>query len=285
MPKICLTLLLLTLATPVNALDVFDRHTPYWLRQATKDAQPLAEISAKQADGLKRLDAKLENPCLIIKTNEGHLAKALITWGFRKGQEKNVPVLLIERFVTYSGSGEVTSATGGNVMLFPGFQFNFDIGQVVPAGHGGDVEFTAGGLLKSTDEAKLYTLSGSALPPVGEEEAGAPTDHDGVIPEDFGGNWKVTIDGRWSGEMVLSVDDEGTVMGKYVSNETKSGYTVEGRVTKNVAHRMSMVIDFGNSKQVFESFLWTSDKSTMAGTTQVDTQRFGFVAHRVKSDK
>lgn len=271
-----------SLAPEASALDAFDRHTSFWLRTAVKDAMPLPEATQKQVEDLKRLDATLENPCLVIRTNGGNLTKALVSWGLRRTKDKVVTVLLLERYVTYTnGRNDVTSAAGTNVMLFPGFAFNFDIGQVVPVDSGADIVFTEGKTLKPVDKAEIFGLNGSAVPkaPAGQFD---PNANAGVVPEDFTGNWKLNTDGRWQADLQLSVDDEGTVSGKYVSAETKSSYALDGKITKTVPHRMKFLVDFGNSKQEFEAFLWTKDKSTLAGSTQIDTQRFGFLATREK---
>jgi hypothetical protein len=269
-------------ASPAFALDAFDRHTSTWLRAAVKDAMPWAEATAKQAEDLKRLDANTENPCLIIRTGEGNLTKALVSWGLRKGKDKVIPVLLIERYVTYTaGRNDVTSAAGGNVMLFPGFIFNFDIGQVVPEGQGGDVQFTEGKALKALEETQIFGLNGSALPKAAAGNgAFDPTANEGVVPADFAGVWKLNVDGRWKADLELKVDEEGVVTGKYISAETKSGYPLDGVIAKTVPHRIKFLVDFGASKQGFEGFLWTKDKNMFAGMVTMDAQRFGVVATR-----
>lgn len=277
--------LLLAAAGPALALDAFDRHTSFWLRTAVRDAKPVAELTQKDADGLKRLAEGIEHPAVIVKTNDGNLAKLLLNWGFRRSADRKVtPVLMIERYVTYTnGRGDLTCASGKNIMLFPGFGFNLDIGQVVPGGHGADLEFTASKTVKAVDKAEMFTLNGSVIPGGGDGGGGTdPTDHDGVIPEDFAGNWDLNVDGRWKAQLMISIDNEGTATGNYVSEETKSSYALTGRVSRTVPHRLTFEVDFGNgnSKQQYEAFLWTQKKATMAGSATLDTQRFGFVASR-----
>jgi len=283
LPLVLVTFFGLVAPRDAQALDAFDRHTSVWLRSAVKDAMPMVEATQKQIEDLKRLDANTENPCVIIRTNGGNLAKALVSWGLRRTKDKVVPVLLLERYVTYTnGRNDTTSAAGANVMLFPGFAFNFDIGQVVPLDGGADLVYTEAKSLKPVDKAELFGLSGSIVP---KAVAGQfdPNANQGVVPEDFAGSWKLNTDGRWQADLQLAVDDEGTVTGKYVSADTKSSYPVDGKITKTVPHRVKFMIDFGNSKQEYEAFLWTKDKSTLAGSTQIDTQRFGFVANREKA--
>lgn len=274
----CLALL----ATPeARAIDTFDRHTTFWLKQAVRDAQPREELSSGQAASLKSIGRAM-SPCIIIKTNNGHWAKALLSWGLRKGAGKTLPVLLIERYVTYDNDRpDLTLAAGKDVMLFPGFQFNFEIGQVVPEGQGGDVTFGDDKRLRPVGNAQMFGLDGSALPPAGEGEAYDPTDHEGVLPRDFGGLWRVDADGRWLGQWSLVVDEEGNVQGNYISEESKSSYPVRGQIA-GLPHRMTLEVDLANTTQTFEALLWTKDKSTMAGTTTLSERKFGFYARRVK---
>ncbi len=271
----------LAFAAATQAADLFDRHTTHWLKQAVGDQTGLAELSQQQAGKLKLLGAGIDQPCVIIKTDEENWAKALLTWGFRKGAEKPVPVLLIERFVTYQGErANQTAAVGKSVMLFPGFQFNFDIGQVVPDGQGGDVEFTSKGVLKPIGDARIYVLNGSQLPP---PAAGArphdPLDHEGVIPRDFAGTWRVSTDGRWNGTWEITVDDEGTVRGQFVSDDTQSSYPISGK-TSGLPHHAHLNVTFANSTLGIEAYLWTKDKSALAGTATLAGREFGFYALR-----
>ena len=76
-----------------------------------------------------------------------------------------MPIVVLERYVTYDRDrGDVTLAHGRNVMLFPGYEFDFDIGQVVPAGSGADLKFAADRQLAAIDKAKLHPVNGSVLP-------------------------------------------------------------------------------------------------------------------------
>jgi hypothetical protein len=48
------------------------------------------------------------------------------------------------------------------------------------------------------------------------------------------------------------------------------------------AHRIILEVELVNSHQAFEGYLWTTDKSTIAGTTTLSEQKFGFVARRAE---
>jgi hypothetical protein len=266
------------------SLDTFDRHVTFWLRQAVKDTQPIAELTSGQAASWKSLGRGF-SPCVIVKTHSGHWTKALVAWGLKRGDEGKVaPVLFIERYVTYDNDRpDLALASGKGVMLFPGFHFNFEIGQVVPEGQGGDVVFGEDKKLRPVGGAQVFALNGSLLPPAEAGEKYDPTAQEGVRPRDFAGTWQVDADGRWAGQWILIVEEDGAVQGSYVSDESKSVYPVRGQVS-GLPHRMTLDVELANTTQSFEAFLWTKDKSTMAGMTTLAERKFGFYAKRVKGE-
>ncbi len=152
------------------ALDEFDRHTSKLLREAAQKNAAVPTLSSGQASKLKTLGPRIEHACLVVRTTDGNWAKALVSWGFRKrkdakGKDGLVPIVVLERYVTYDRDrGDATLAHGRNVMLFPGYEFDFDIGQIVPAGSGADVRFTPQRLIEAIDMARLHPVDGSVLP-------------------------------------------------------------------------------------------------------------------------
>ncbi len=268
-------------ASFASAGDLFDRHSLAELKAATKEAKPLSDLSAATAAKWQPLSAKIDSPCLIVQTNDGHWAKALLSWGQRKvkGREQPLPVLVLERFVTYRGDREgLTTASGKEVMLFAGHSFSFDIGQVVPSGSGADIEFTDAGIVKPVGEAKLFGLNGSQLP-VADAAKPNPNDHEGVLPRDFAGTWKISIDGRWTGVWEIALNEQRNLVGKFVSDDTKSRYELYGKVS-NIPHEAKLEIDLANSQVSVDAFLFTTDKGTMAGTAVLAGRKFAFVATR-----
>ena len=164
-PLLSVFFLLALIAPRLSAADVFDRQTAPVLQKYAAAQQSRESLGLEEAARLKSLSPRLSTPAIVVRTGGDNWAKALVAWGFHKGPDKPIPVLLIERYVTYRGDrGNVTAANGGDVMLFAGFEFDFDIGQVVPQGHGGDVTLTRDGLLKPLGEARLYALNGPQLP-------------------------------------------------------------------------------------------------------------------------
>lgn len=269
----------------IEAADVFEQHAGPIIRRAFEtpaESKTVAQVTLNESARLKPLSANIGSPCVFVKTDEENWGKALVTWGLRKTADKPVQVLLIERYVTYRGDRpELTSAVGKDVMLFPGFAFNFDIGQVVPAGQGGDIEFTAEGALKVLDPAQLIALNGSRLPPV-DKSSGKPTDHEGVEPGDFAGTWKVDADGRWTGEWQIKIAENGRASGSFVSKDLQNTYEIVGQVA-GTPNNLKLDVFLANAQMQVDAYLWTTDKSTMAGTVSLTGRKFGFVATRVEA--
>ena len=264
----------------LDAADVFDRHALPELRKAIEGPGVTTQITLNDVAKIKPLSPLLSSPCVAIKTNSGNYAKALLGWGLRKGSDKPTPVVVIERFVTYRvDRPDLTTAASKDVMLFPGFGFNFDIGQVVPVDQGADVEFTAEGAFKPVGEAVLAVINGSMLAP---PEAGAKHDpfaSETIVPLDYAGSWKVDVDGRWKGEWDLKVDHEDRISGVFLSDELQNRYEVLGQVGQ-APHQLKLTITLANTHMLVDACLWTKDKSRMAGTVTMAGRKFGFVAER-----
>src|SRR6476661_1797450 len=101
---------------------------------------------------------------LVVRTNGDRLAKLLVLAAKQKvDADKAVPILLIERFVTYKeGEERQVLADGKNLSLFNGFRLSLDQGQVVPAEIGGDLRFVVDGdkvYAEPVGKAKLYVVT------------------------------------------------------------------------------------------------------------------------------
>jgi hypothetical protein len=271
-------------ATSSARADVFDDHTAYWLRRATADTKPLESLAMRDSLSLKSIGRGIGSPCIVVHTDDDNWTKALVTWGFRKGTNgERVPVVLIERFVNYRGDRQtITTAAGKDVMLFPGFGFNFDIGQVVPEGQGEDILCVAEGVLKPAAKSELFVLNGPAIPEPDPTTRPDPTSHTGVLPTDFAGAWKVRIDGRWEGVWELDVEER-RVFGRFISDETKSVYEISGKIAA-LPHNAKLSIELANASQSIDAFLWTKDKSAMAGFMLMANRKLGFYATRIKPE-
>ena len=271
-------------ATSTSRADVFDDHTAYWLRRAVAEAKPLESLAIENTQSLKSIGRGIFSHCIVVHTDDDNWTKALVTWGFRKSTDgTKVSVVLIERFVNYRGDRQtLTTAAGKDVMLFPGFGFNFDIGQVVPEGQGADIVCVAEGILKPTEKSRLFVLDGPALPEPDPSQRPDPTSHPGVVPTDFAGSWQVRIDGRWEGVWELDVEER-RVFGRFISDETKSVYEISGKIAA-LPHNAKMSIELANASQSIDAFLWTKDKSAMAGIMIMANRKLGFFATRIKPE-
>lgn len=283
-PRYCIAIfaalgLTVSAATPVFA-DAFDDHTGYWLKRAVDDGKPVEVLSMKDGLKLKSIGRGVSSPCVVVTTDEDNLTKAIVTWGYRKNSDgSKVPVALIEKFVTYRGERRnLTVSSGRDVMLFPGFSYNFDIGQVVPKGQGGDVECTDDGSLKPVGDAKLFALDGPATPEPEAKKYPDPNSHSGVLPTDFAGTWRVRIDGRWEGKWELDVEGR-QIYGRFISDDTKSVYEITGKISA-LPHNAKLDVELAQTDQAFDAYLWTKDKSAMAGTVIMADRRIGFFATR-----
>jgi len=282
---LCLSLVSL-LGPTVEGADVFERHDAKLVKNLAEQGEALKLVTMADAAKLKPLAPTIGTPCFVVRTDEGGYSKVLAAWGLKKGKEseKPMPVLLIERYVTYRGDRiDLTSATGKDVMLFPGFGFNLDIGQVVPEGQGADLIFTADGELVPGERAKLVALNGSQLPPADKTARRDPNDHEGVVAEDFSGTWKLNADGRWLGELDLKVTDIGKATGSFTSEESKNSYDITGQ-TGSTPHNLKLEVFLANTQLSMDGYLWTKDKSQMAGTVTMTGRKFGFVATRVPAN-
>jgi len=277
----------LALSAAVVSADVFELHTSQYLRKVSETAEGKTEISLSELHQLQPLSKTETTPVVVIKTSAGNWTKAAMTWAFRKTDDGLIPILTVERFVTYRNDlSDVTVATDTDIMLFNGFAYDFDIGQVVPAGKNGDLEFQIDQqkrTLELLNGAKLWGVDGSQLPQPDKSTAPDPTDHSGVLPTDFAGDWNMSIDGRWAGTLCLKIDRGRTLTGTFTSEETKSSYEVFGRVASPPQHA-KLTIQLDNAQQDLEAYLWTKDKSAMAGVSSLAGQSFGFYATR-ETDK
>lgn len=267
----------------VRGADVFEKHTAQHLQQAADRNEPVKRLSLEEARRLKSLSATISTPALVVRTNDGNWTKALVAWGFRPGDDgERVPVLLIERFVTYRRDRtDLTTAADQGVMLFAGFTFNFDIGQVVPEGQGGDIRFTKDGTIEPVADAEMYGLDGSRLR---SSETDDLADEGNRDADDFTGTWKVSVDGRWDGEWELTAHENGRITGTYTSAETKSRYDITGRVARLPRH-LRLTVHLANAQQNIDAWLWSEDPSRMTGTATLAGQKFGFLAKRPAAAK
>jgi hypothetical protein len=167
-------------------------------------------------------------------------------------------------------------------MLFDGFQFDLDGGQVVPPGLGGDIVFLTQGpegpRLVALDGSRLYTLE--KPPPSPSPTPGKPSAGRTVVPADFAGSYNLMANGQWSGSLALAVDQAGVISGHFRSDKNGASYPVTGQVAADIPQKIMFAVQFPRARQTYEGFLWTEGKNVIAGSLSMLDHPYSFVAVR-----
>jgi len=222
---------------------------------------------------------------LVVKTVGGRNAKLLVQSARQKVEgDRQLPVLLIDRFITYKEGEEQTILTRGEgLKIYPGFRFSLDLGQVVPEEVGGDIALVKDGdvvKLKSLDRAKMAVLTryDKSLEPARPAKVtiGEPFE-----PKYFTGSYRIYDDGRRSGKLTLKVDEDGSVAGAYFSDRDGARYELRGRVG-TPTHAISFTVNLPRTEQVFNGWLFTGDGKVMVGTSRMLNRETGFYATRIE---
>jgi len=228
---------------------------------------------------------------LIVRTDQDNLAKVLVDPAFRQvpppaeqaGAEP-VPILILERFTTFeagTGSASDRCAQGRSVFLFSGFDYDLDVGQVVPEGQGGDLRFQTGGATKHRLEmvppAELLTLD--QRPEVLEDKADAPSTGLGVKPDDYAGRYQLFADGTLTGTLVLEVENR-EVSGQFRSEASGTSYPVTGSIASETNPGITWTIQYPQIKQEYKGRLFSKGKSAIAGSVVMDQRQGAFFAIR-----
>jgi hypothetical protein len=266
--------------------DAFDYYTnPVLVKApAAKGVLPLKQATPAQLTENAGILPGTTGSFLVVRTNDGRMSKLLVQPAGQKLQRGgSVPILLIDRFVTYREGEERTIwAQGKGVRLFDGFTFSLDLGQVVPAKVGGDLRFIAAGdktYLEAVGKAEMYLLT-QVLP-----EA-APKKSDKLVigatfePRYFNGVYQLYDDGRRSGKLHLKVAGNGDVAGFYYSDKDGRKYEVEGKVGSPV-QSIHFRITFPRTIQDFHGWLFTGDGRALTGYSRLQDRETGFYALRV----
>ena len=250
---------------------------------AGKNAKERSGLTFGEIDALPKVLADVEHGLVIVRTDRGNAAKLLVSPALRKpegAQVPAVPVVVIERFETYeTPKASPRLAQGKTVVLFDGFQFDLETGQVVPEGYGGDLKFDAKGKgLVAIHEAKLLTLDTPPTFPKTDAPKLSPGRQ--VVPSDFEGQFHLYANAQWSGILDLKVDPEGAVSGQFKSDASGRIYKLKGSAGKDSANHIQFTVELPRARQEFDGRLWTNGKGGMAGEMTFLDQKFGFFAVR-----
>jgi hypothetical protein len=272
---------------PLPAADVIDYYLNPSLARVveSKDTREVKELTPGLLLDNDRTLSGHTAAFLIVKTNEGRYAKLLARPARQKTRDgKTLPMLLIDRYLTYKEDEEQTvQAEGRNLSLYPGFRLSLDLGQVVPAELGGDLRFVVEGSKITTQpvgKARLYVVT---KPPADVQPRKRPKL---VVGETFrtsyfNGTYKLHDDGRRSGKLVLSVAEDGTVSGAYYSDRDGQKYPLHGRIGAP-QHSIQFTVKYPRSEQTFQGWLFTGDGQALAGSSRAGERETGFYAERIE---
>ncbi|AGA25564.1 ExbD/TolR family protein [Singulisphaera acidiphila] len=289
-PVVLASLVLLAAPALSTRGDDFDRIEGKVLAAipTSQDAKEQASLTIGEIDALPSALRDARSTLLIARTGQGNLARLLVSPALRKpatGSGPPISVLTLERFDTFeSGNLSTRLARGKEILLFVGFDFDLDSGQVVPEGQGGDLRFEAvgqgkeGPRLVTIGEAKLYSLNKPVA--LAAVDRTRPSLGRNVLTSDFAGRFRLFANGQWSGLLDLKVDPAGLVSGQFRSDLNGTSYPVNGQVAADVPHKVSFTITYPRTRQDFEGLLWTEGKGAIAGSLTMLDRVFGFFAVR-----
>ena len=285
MRRIFLFAALFTLLAPRFAhADAFDLYTNDLLAKIPKANGVLhvKELTPELLVEHNRVLPGTRAAFVVVKTNEGRYAKLLVQASGQKFADKTLPILAIERFVTYKEGEERTIlAEGKSLRLFQDFQLNLDLGQIVPASVGGDIRLVvteAKTYVEPIGKAEIYLVT----KPLAEATAKNP---EKVIvgatfePKYFSGVYKLFDDGRRSGKLILKVAADGFVDGWYYSDKDGAKYEVTGKVGEP-SHAIKFKIQLPRAAQEFQGWMFTGDGRAICGVSRLLEREAGFYAVR-----
>lgn len=226
---------------------------------------------------------------VVVKTNEGRFAKLLLQPAAQKiSDTESLPILLIERFVTYrEGEERAVVANGVNVRLFDDFRFSLDIGQVVPAKLGGDLRCVVKGdefHVEPVGKAEMYLVT-KHLPETAPMKTPKLVIGEKFETRYFNGVFKLYDDGRRAGDLHLIVADDGDVSGHYYSDKDGQKYEVAGKAGGNPTHSIQFRITYPQTFQSFSGMMFTADGRVITGSSRLQERETAFYAMRIQDKK
>ena len=284
MPR-CLALFAFLSAVGCLRADSFDLYVNPILGKVPsgEGVQELKQLTPSLMADNDRVLPAVSGTLIVVRTNENRWSKLLVQPARQKiDAEHSTPILLVERFVTYKeGEERTVKATGQNVYLFPGFRFQLDVGQVVPAELGGDLRFVVDGknsYVEPIGKAKLYLLT-KPLPEAAPKKTAKLVVGATFEPRYFNGTYKLYDDGRRSGSLQLKLEEGGEISGSYYSDKDGQKYDVRGKL-QVPQHSITFTVKFPRAEQVFQGWLFTGDGKAITGSSRMQEREAGFYALR-----
>jgi hypothetical protein len=276
------------LAVPVVArADAFDNYTNAILTKipGSKQAESVKQLTPEQLVQHSRAIPGATAAFLVVKTNDNRFARLLIRPAAHKiAEDRTLPILFIERFVTYrEGEERTVVATGHDLRLFPGFDLNLDIGQPVPPEVGGDLRYVVAdgkSWLQPVGKAEMYLVT-AHLPEANPKKGPKEVVGEKFDPAYFAGSYKLFADGRRGGTLKLKLAENGKdVEGWYYSDKDGAKYEVAGTIG-NPKHLIEFTVQFPRTIETFRGMLFTGDARAITGTSRLQDRETGFYALRI----
>src|SRR5688572_20772746 len=160
-----LALVILLAASAASPAEQFDYYTNPVLAKAVSDGtlKEVKELTADQIGEHTGVLADSSSAFLVVVTNDKRFARLLVQPARQKIGDRQAPLLLIDKYVTFKGTTDrAVQAQGQNLHLYPGLRLSLDVGQVVPEAIGGDLTVVAGDkdpsafVIKPVKDARLF---------------------------------------------------------------------------------------------------------------------------------
>lgn len=289
--RLSIGLVIIGLMPAIVRADAFDNYINTILTRVAqaKNVEKIVKLTPELMVQHNRALPGITATFIVVKTNEGRFAKLLVQPARQKISEKDsLPIVLVERYVTYrDGEERTVLSEGKNVRIFGDFRFNLDIGQVVPAQFPADLHVVV-------DKDDCY------LEPVGKAEMYLVTKH---LPEAdpakstklvvgaqfetryFNGAYQLYDDGRRSGKMLMKVAENGEVTGYYYSDKDGQKYEISGKVSNNPKNQINFLISYPRTTQTFSGYMFTGDGRAITGSSRLQDREMGFYALRIEDTK
>src|SRR5262249_46850077 len=112
----------------------------------TKNVKELRQLTPNDIVDHDQVLTGIPSAFLVVRTNGGRYAKLLVQAARQKIGKRSVPILFVERYLTYKeGEERAILASGKNLSLVPDFRVSLDLGQIVPKELQGDLRFVVDG--------------------------------------------------------------------------------------------------------------------------------------------
>lgn len=269
--------------------EQFDYYTHPVLAKAVADGT-IKEFKQLTADEIGDISSALPDSSsafLIVATNEKRLAKVLVQPARQKIGDKQIPMLLVDRFVAYKGTTErAVQASGQALHLYPGLRLSLDIGQVVPESIGGDLMVVANDkdansfTLKPVKDAKIYVVA-KPIAGVVPKKAAKLVVGEAFETRFFAGRYKLHDDGRRSGILKIEINESGEITGAFTSDKDGKEYEIQGKAG-TPKHAVTFSIKFPATTQTFTGYMFTGDGKAIAGTAKMLEREAAFYAERLE---